>query len=163
MSDLNFIITNGFSTALEEASKLGPRAASRAKLRIFGLIRYLRGVEHSWRRADHLRWNHVEQVRHIKKDYPPAEFGAFLSDIENPFLFQSVEGLSDPDPEGYFARFRSRRFQLACVVLYTERPDRRLAFLSVGTLTDCNRRLGGLHDAKQAKQVISQVRAFPKP
>lgn len=163
MSDLNFLITNGFSTALEDAAKLGPRAASRAKLRIFGLIRYLRGIEYSWRVADHLRWSHVEQARHIRKDYPPPEFGAFLRDMENPFLFQSVKGLSDPDNEGYFARFRSQRFELSCMVVYTELPDRRLAFLSAGTLTDCNRRLAGLSDAKRARQVISQVRALPKP
>ncbi|MDW3222697.1 MAG: hypothetical protein R8G34_07360 [Paracoccaceae bacterium] len=163
MSDLNFIITNGFSTALEEAGKLGPRAASKAKLRIFGLIRYLRGIEHSWRRADHLRWSHIEQSRHIRQDYPPPEFGAFLCNFEKPVLFQSVKGLNDPDSQGYFARFRSRKFELASVVLYTEQPDRRMAFLSVGTLADCDRRLSDLRDAKRARQLISQVRALPKP
>ncbi|WP_425655637.1 hypothetical protein [Roseobacter sp. EG26] len=163
MSDLNFLITNGFSTALEEAGKLGPRAASKAKLRIFGLIRYLRGIEGSWRNPDHLRWNHVQEARHIRKDYPPAEFGAFLSDLEKPVRFDDIEGLQDSDAEGYFARFRSRRFELACLVLYTELPDRRLAFVSVGTLADTNRRLKALSDAKHAKLLISQVRALPKP
>lgn len=163
MSDLNFLITNGFSTALDDAAKLGPRASSRAKLRIFGLIRYLRGIEHSWRQADHMRWSHVDQARHIRQDYPPPEFGAFLYDLEKPLLFQNIEGLNDPDPQGYFARFRSRKFELASVVLYTENPDRRMAFLSASTLADCDRRLSGLKDAKRAKQLISQVRAMPKP
>lgn len=163
MSDLNFFITNGFFTALDAAGKLGPRAASRAKSRIFGLNRYLRGVEHSWRNADHLRWGHVAEARHVKQAYPPAEFGAFLCDLEKPVLFQSIKGLDDPDPEGYFARFRSRRFELACVVLYTEQPDRRLAFLSVGPLAECNRKLVDLKEAAQAKTVISGMRALPRP
>ncbi|MFK7882394.1 hypothetical protein [Roseobacter sp.] len=163
MSDLNFLITNGFSTALEDAGKLGPRAASKTKLRIFGLIRYLRGIENSWRSPDHLRWSHVAQARHVKQYYPPPEFGAFLRDMEKPVLFQSINGLNDPDNEGYFARFRSRKFELACLVLYTEHTHRRLAFLSVGTLADCDRRLAALREAKRAKLLITQVRALDTP
>lgn len=163
MSDLNFLITNGFSIALENAGKLGPRAASKAKLRIFGLIRYLRGVENSWRNPDHLRWSHVQEARHVKQKYPPVEFGAFLCDLEKPVLFQSIAGLEDSDVEGYFARFRSRKFELASLVVYTEHPDRRLAFLSAGTLADCDQRLAAIRDAKRATQLIAQVRALPKP
>lgn len=163
MSDLNFFITNGFSKALEAAGELAPRAASKAKYRIFSLKRYLDGVEHSWRDPDHLRWQHVDEARHIKQGYPPAEFGAFLGNLEKPLLFQKVKGLHDPDPEGYLARFRSRRFELACVVMYTEQPDRRLAFLSVGTLADCNRKLAALSDGRLAKKRIAEVRALPRP
>ncbi|MBW4707540.1 hypothetical protein KX928_07055 [Roseobacter sp. YSTF-M11] len=163
MSDLTFLITNGFSIALEQAGKLGPRAASKAKLRIFGLIKYLRGVENSWSDADHLRWSHVEQAHHVKKDYPPAEFGAFLAGLERPLLFHKIEGLDDPDPQGYFARFRSRKFELACFVVYVEQPDRRLVFLSVGTLADSNRKLAAMADRQAARQLISEVRALPKP
>ncbi|WP_263845293.1 hypothetical protein [Roseobacter sinensis] len=160
---MNFFITNGFLDALDRAGKLAPRAAARAKVRIFKLKRYLDGVEHSWRNPDHLRWSHVEQAHHIKSGYPPPEFGAFLSDLEKPVLFQQITGLNDKDEEGYFARFHARRFNLACVVLYTEQPDRRLAFLTVGTLTECNRTLTDLRDAAVAKKVIAELRGLPKP
>ncbi len=158
MSDLNFFITNGFLDALDTAGKLAPRAAAKAKARIFKLKRYLDGIEHSWRDPDHLRWSHVEQAHHVKNAYPPPAFGAFLSELENALLFQKIKGLNDRDPEGYFARFRARRFELACVVLYTEHPDRRLAFLSVGTLADCNRRLSDLRSAAVARNVIAELR-----
>ncbi len=163
MSDLNFLITNGFLTALENAGKLAPRAAARAKVRVFKLRKYLDGVEYSWRNPDHLRWSHIDQARHVKNSYPPPEFGAFLCEIEKPLLFQNIAGLNDPDPEGYFARFRSRRFELACLVVYTEQPDRRLAFPVVGTLAECNRHLTALRDKKLAKKLIADVRALPKP
>ncbi|WP_299964274.1 hypothetical protein [uncultured Roseobacter sp.] len=163
MSDLSFLITNGFFVALEAAGRLGPRAASRMKLRIFGLNRYLRGVEHSWRNPDHLRWSHVDQARHTRAGYPPAEFGAFLAELEKHLLFQSVDRLKDADPEGYFALFQARRFDLACVVLYTEVPDRRMAFVSVGTPAEGARKLAGLRQAGAARMLIAQVRALPKP
>ncbi|WP_299738553.1 hypothetical protein [uncultured Roseobacter sp.] len=163
MSDLKFFTTNVFLDALDRAGKLAPRAAAKSKSRIFGLKKYLDGIEYSWRDPDHLRWSHVDEARHIKKAYPPPEFGAFLCEIEKPLVFQSIEGLKDPDPEGYFARFRSRKFELACVVLYTEKPDRRLAFMLVGTLAECNKKLAALKEATQARRVISDLRALPKP
>lgn len=163
MSDLNFLITNGFLDALDRAGKLAPRAAAKTKARIFSLKKYLDGIEFSWRDPDHLRWSHVAEARHVKKAYPPPAFGAFLCDLEKPLVFQTIDGLDDPDPEGYFARFRSRRFELACVVFYTERPDRRLAFPFVGTLAECNRKLVELKDPAHAKKVISDLRALSKP
>ncbi|MEP2639643.1 hypothetical protein [Roseobacter sp.] len=163
MSDLNFIITNGFLDALDKAAKLAPRAAAKAKVRIFGLKRYLDGVEHSWRSPDHLRLTHVVEARHIKAGYPPPEFGAFLECIERIAPFEGIKGLNDVDPQGYFARFRARRFELTCVVIYTEHPDRRMAFVTVGALTECDRILGALADPAAAKQMIAKVRALPKP
>ncbi|GFE48477.1 hypothetical protein So717_02300 [Roseobacter cerasinus] len=162
MSDLKFLITNGFLEALEKAGKLAPRAASRAKVRIFKLKRYLDAVEHSWRTPDHLRWSHVAEAQHVKSAYPPPEFGAFLANLEKPVLFQSIDGLDDPDAEGYFARFRARKFDLACVVLYTEQPKRRLAFLSVGSLADCTRSLDDLQNAVAARKVIAELRAVTR-
>lgn len=154
-----FVFSQDFVVGPPEAHRSPPLHKTRLERRHQGLYGVLRRVERVIDTGSHLRRAHVEEAAHVRVDYPPSEFGAFLVGFSETFAFSTVQGLNDPDAEGYFGRYHSERFDLHCAVLFTEQPSPRLGFLSVGGYVECRALLKDLKSAECAAKAISAMRA----
>lgn len=155
---MRFIFTKGFLDGPPAADTAAPRLKARLNMRHLQLFRVLQAVEKGCRSSRVLHWSHLQEAGHVRRDYWPPEFGAFLAGLYGGMRFSDIKGLNDPDPDGYVAGYRSERFDLDCAVIFTEKPQARMAFLSVGTPVECRKLLKQFQKPDQAKAVIGQIR-----
>lgn len=163
MARVRFVFCDGFLAGPPAALRAAPRRKVKLESQWYGLYRTLCAIERRCDKNQLLRWSHLQEAGHVRQDYWPPVFGAFLAALQGATRFGDVKGLDDEDPQGYLARYVSDRFALQCAVLYTERPSPRMAFLNVGGKGDCDAALKALRDAETARDAIAVIRSDGAP
>jgi hypothetical protein len=157
---MKVLFLDAFDVLPQAPSTYGPQATAVFEKRFIGYFESLllmRPVLQA--RADQLTLSHVREPRHIRAGYPPPRFGPFFEDFDAVLGLCEIEGLRDPDSQGYFAVHRSARFDVASVLCFTLEPDARLTFLVRDSVTNCRAFLRDLTDPETARQALETVRA----
>jgi len=164
---LDVFFTEGFTDGPANITKLAPKGKAKKEFAFHRIYRRLKQVENICRDGRWLSLSHLQEPTHTRSEYPPRNFGAFLSDLDDRpdkdcVAFSDIPSLSEKDSEGYFTRYDAHLEGLHCAVLFTLVPAPRFVVFEIGDQGHISNQLKACRSMAVAKVLISEARALKK-
>lgn len=164
---LNVFFTEGFLDGPANIKKLAPKGKAKKEIAFQRIYRRIRQIENICRDGRWLSLSHLQEPTQTRSEYPPRNFGAFLSDLDDRLekdcvAFSDIPSLTEKDTEGYFTRYDAHLEGLHCAVLFTLVPSPRFVVFGIGNQGHISNQLEACRSEEVAKALISGARALIK-